>query len=167
MTQQMTFNLATLAILLLALALQACGGNEGVEGDGRRPDGSAGGDRAQAARGIPEALFAQDGRPSRVARQPPPGLALRTAAGLYATTAQFEWEALTVEPYTVLVDVDQHATAAVAIEKTLADFRWSLDGARAAHYVRAAELPRALAVADALTAAGLPLVFLVVDGALS
>lgn len=146
---------STLATLLLALALQACGGS-----DGEAPEG---GGRAQSARGVPEALFAQDGRPSAAARMPPEGQALRTAAGLYATPAQLAWEALTVEPYTVLVDVDAHASGDAAVARTLADHRWSADGARAAYYVRAGDPRHAVAVADALTAAGLGLVFLVVD----
>jgi hypothetical protein len=141
--------------LLLVLAVQACGGggDEPVSGSGR----------AQASRVTAEALFAQDGRPSAAARQPPAGWQHATAAGLYATPEQLAWEALTVEPYTVQVDVDLHASTDAAVAKTLADYRWSFDGARAAYYVRAADARRAVAVADALTAAGVPLVFLVVE----
>jgi hypothetical protein len=153
----MKTNLCVRAIALLAvLALKACGGSGA---DNHQQTGAG---RLQAASGKAEALFAQDGRPSAAARQPPPGYGQRTRAGLYATPEQFAWEALTVEPFTVLVDVDAHASPDAAIDKTLRDLRWSGDAARAAaFYVRAADARAAVAVADELTASGVPLVFVI------
>lgn len=147
--------LALTTMLVLQLALQACGG--GADDVAQVPP-----DRAQAARGPSLALFAPDGRPTAAAGVPPEGWRHRTQAGLYATAEQFAWEALTVEPYTVLVDVDTHPSADAALDKTLADIRWSADSAHAAFYVRAGDPARAVEVADRLSAAGVPRVFLVV-----
>jgi hypothetical protein len=147
--------------MLVVLALQACGGASDVASEQRAHASGSG--RAHDARAVPEALFGRDGQPSTSARHPPEGWRHYTAAGLYATPAQAAWEALTVEPYTVLVDVDTHPSAAAAIDKTLRDFRWSRDSAHAAFYVRADAPEQAVLVADALTAAGLPRVFLVVE----
>jgi hypothetical protein len=144
------------AALLALVLLKGCGGGD----DGHHPASG----RAQTAQPTREALFAQDGQPSLAARQPPPGWAHRTRAGLYATPEQFDWEALTVEPYTVLVDVDAYPTAEAALAKVLADFRWSADGDRAAYYVRSADARQAVTVADALTDAGVPLVFMIARG---
>lgn len=139
---------------LLIVALQAaCGGSD----EGQDPSGG----RPQANRGAPEALFAQDGRPSAAARQPAEGWNHRTRVGLYATQAQYDWEALTVEPYTVLVDVDAHSSSAAAVAKALAGFRWSREGDRIAYYVRASDAGRSVEVADALADAGVPLVFVI------
>lgn len=150
------------AALLLTVLLQACGGGEA--GDGTPASGEIPGSaRPQAARGAPEALFAQDGTPSAAARHPAAHDERRTLAGLYATPEQYAWEALTVEPYTVLVDVDAHASADAAVDKTLRDFRWSRDGARAAYYVQARDKRVAVEVADELAASGVPLVFLIVE----
>ena len=135
--------------LLVVLAPKVCGGSEPTEGTGR----------PLAARGQREALFAQDSRPSAAVRQPPAGWLHRSSAGLYATPEQYAWEALTVEPYTVLVDVDAHASPDAAIDKTLRDFRWSRDGDRAAFYVCTRDPRQAVAVADELSASGVPLVF--------
>lgn len=151
------------AMLLAVLSLQACGGAETQ--DGKNTSDAPTAARPQAARGQPDALFASDGRPSAAARQPPGGWQYRTRAGLYATPAQVAWEALTVEPYTVLVDVDRHANADAAVERTLADFRWSGEIAGTAFYVQAADAARAVEVADELHASGVPHVFLVVGGA--
>jgi hypothetical protein len=152
----MTTSICVRAIaLLVVLALKACGGDEPV----------ASGGRTAAASNHPQALFANDGRPSAAARQPPAGWAHLSSAGLYATPEQYEWEALTVEPYTVLVDVDAHASPDAAIDKTLGDFRWSRDSDRAAFYVRARDPRQAVAVADELTASGVPLVFVIAQAA--
>lgn len=142
------------APLLAALLLAACGGQD----DGPGPTAAD----ATAAAPVRTALFEADGQPSASAHLPPPGWTHRTQAGLYATAEQVAWEALTVEPYTVVVDVDALGGPEVALAKVLADHRWSPDGDLAAFYVRAADARLAVAVADALSGAGLPRVFLVV-----
>ncbi len=148
------------AMLLAVLALQACG-DSSTQDSPSSPSAA----RPQEARGQPEALFSSDGRPSAAARQPPEGWRHRSRAGLYATPEQVAWEALTVEPYTVLVDVDRHASTDAAVERTLADFRWSGQSAGTAFYVQAADASRAVEVADEINASGVPNVFLVVGGA--
>lgn len=154
----MTTHRSLRATALLALILlQGCGGSH----DDGNHQASGRGLVSAATR---EALFAHDGQPSAAARQPPPGWGHRTRAGLYATPDQLAWEALTVEPYTVLVDVDAYPTPEAALRKALADFSWSPDSGQAAYYVRSADARQAVAVADALADAGVPLVFLVVGG---
>jgi rhodanese-related sulfurtransferase len=144
------------AALLALMMLKGCGG--GV--DEHSPTSGL----ALASHESREALFAQDGQPSQAARQPPPGWGYRSRAGLYATRTQVEWEALTVAPYTVVVDVDAFSSPEAALAKTLADFRWSADGNLSAYYVHAADGARAVAVADALAEAGVRLVFVVTKG---
>jgi hypothetical protein len=151
-------NLSLCAAALLALMLlKGCGGGQD---DGHHPASG----RGLVSHESRAALFAHDGQPSPAARQPPVGWKHLSRAGLYATPEQFAWEALTVEPYTVLVDVDAYPTPEAALAKVLADFRWSPDGNLAAHYVRSADGARAAAVADALADAGVPLVFVIAEG---
>ncbi len=150
--------MAGAAALLLA---QGCGGQDE---DGRPPT-PAGDGIAQAQASAPEPLFGPDGQPSAGARRPPRQGQWQHRAGLYATTAQLAWEALTVEPYTVTVDVARHASAEAAVAETLRAFRWSPDGARAGFYVVSPDASAAVTVAEALSDGGIPLVFVVTDAA--
>lgn len=143
--------------LVLVIALEACGGSTEATAH------AGGSGRVAGTQAVVPGLFALDGRPNADAQHPPAGFALRTRAGLYATPEQVAWEALTVEPYTVRVDVDAHGSVEQTIQRTLADRRWSEAGELAAFYVSAAEPQRAVAVADALTAAGVQRVFMVVQ----
>lgn len=106
-------------------------------------------------------LFDADGQPSAKARTRPAALPVATQSGLYATEAELAWETLTVEPYTVLVDLDTAESPASAVQKALANQRASADYRGVAHFVRGATPADAAAAADALTAAGVERVFLV------
>ena len=143
-------NPSTTPALLVLLALCACG------------DG--GGDGTADAGSELDSLFDRQGQPSAQAHVQPAGLAVQTHAGLYATPQQVEWQALTAEPYTVLVDLDAHDSVEEAAAVTLRNFRWAQEGARAAFYVRGTDLTQAAALADALSAGGVPTVFLVAGG---
>lgn len=129
----------------------------------------AGGGKPVEYRAEREALFAHDRRPSKAALRPPRGFALRTAAGLYATPAQYLDHVRAAEDYTVVIDVDPRRPLATQVSHTLALHRWSVEntpqGSSTAYFVRAASARSAVAAADALTAAGVPLVFVIVDGA--
>jgi hypothetical protein len=105
-------------------------------------------------------LFEPDGKPSAEAQERPPGSPV-TRSGLYASPSQYAWEALTVEPYTVLVDLDSSGSAEAALAKAFEDHAWAADGQGVAQYVRGGSPRQAAAVADALTAAGIGNVFLV------
>jgi hypothetical protein len=134
---------ATTWICTTALLLAACGGSDDTGARPRHAD-----------------LFGSDGRPSATAGEPPANAALRHRAGLYASTEQLAWEALTVEPYTVVVDADG-ASPAELVQTTLDDYRWSGAHPATAFFVRGGDARRVAAVADALTAAGLRQVFVV------
>lgn len=120
-------------------------------------------------RGEAEALFAQDGRPAATAFEPPPGLALRSRAGLYATPEQLAWQAANAEAYTVVVDLDGRGPLRWVVERALRDHRWAAvhapEATGIATFVRSASAQRAVNAADVLTASGVPLVFVVVDPA--
>ncbi len=132
------------AWLLATAMLVGCGGV-----DDSRPAGDG------------DALFGRDGRPSALARQAPANSALRTRAGLYAAPEDVAWQTLIAEPYTVLVEVDRHASPDAAVETTLRNYRWSPEGPLAAFFVSSSDPAQAAAVADELTASGVPNVFLV------
>jgi hypothetical protein len=129
---------------------------------------AAGGGQPVSKRGEPEALFAQDGRPAATALEPPTGFGLRSRAGLYASAEQLVWQARMAEPYTVVVDLDGPLPTRAALAQAINGYRWEAQNAlypqATAYFVRARSPQRAVAGADTLTAAGLPLVFVVVDG---
>lgn len=141
--------------LAAALALVAgCGG-----GDGGVAEPAAGAAAASAV----DPLFGDDGEPSVLARQRPAGAAPVTRSGLYATPRQLAWTELISQPYTVVVDVDRHASPDEAVEHTLRNLRTSGQAGRdAAFFVHAADPARAAWVADELAASGAPRVFVVV-----
>lgn len=126
----------------LALALAACGG--GSEAD-------------EAV-----ALFDAHGQPSAEARHRPEG-SPATKTGLFATPAQYAWEALTAEPYTVLVDLDTAASPAdaLAIARANHAFATAQRHVGVAHFVRGGSCEAAVTVVDALSAGGVGPVFLV------
>ncbi|MEO8524407.1 MAG: hypothetical protein ABI460_06785 [Caldimonas sp.] len=127
---------------VITISLAACGG--GHESDPPAP------------------LFDADGKPSAAAHQRPAG-SPTTQSGLYATPAQYAWEALTAEPYTVLVDLDAASGPAAALAKARADHAWAVDSQGVAHFVRGGSPGQAVAVADGLTASGIGDVFLVAN----
>lgn len=137
---------AHLVALLALQTLYACGG--GIDGAPSNID----------------TLFDGKGRPSTQAQQAPESLAVRTRAGLYATPQEVDWQLLIAEPYTAVVDVDAHASVEQAAAAALRIFRWSSDGALVAFFVRGSQPAQAAAVADALTAGGVTMVFLVSAG---
>lgn len=86
--------------------------------------------------------------------EPPPGVQR-------ATAAQYEWSALTMEPYTVLVDLDAAASPQAALDEFLAGYRWSGRGAEPEVFVRGRDGAAAAAVAASIVAEGASRVFLV------
>jgi hypothetical protein len=124
----------------VAIILAACGGSN--ESD-------------QAA-----SLFDADGQPSAAARQQPAD-SPSTRGALYATPAQYAWEALVAGPYTVLVDLDTFASPAAALAKALSDHEWAAEHQGVSHFVRGGTPEQAAAVADGLSDAQVTNVFLI------
>ncbi len=114
----------------------------------------------------PPPLFDGHGRPSAAARAAAPAdPSLRTLAGLYASPAQYDHEALTSSPYTVLLDLDAAGWDAALDSALLAD-RFSDDAAAAmAYFVKASEPRSAVRLANALSARGFGNVFLLLPPA--
>ena len=127
---------------MTAITLAACGG-------GNEADQTA-------------SLFDANGKPSAMAHQRPAG-SPSTRSGLYATTAQYAWEALTAEPYTVLVDLNASTPPTAALAKALADCAWAADVRGVAHFVRGGSPEQAATVADGLSDGGVTNVFLIAN----
>lgn len=143
---------ATLALSALA-TLAACGGSDPID------------EALAAAPGVP-ALFDQEGHPlASLAGLAPADPAARTRLGLYATRAQYEWEALTVPQLTVLLDMDDIGSVDLAVQDALRLRDWhQADPAAAplAFYVRSRHGAEAARVADLLAEQGIKLVFAIV-----
>lgn len=153
----------------LALMVAACGG-------GGLDDGAA-----SAAVTAPEAgsaatssvlvpLFDDAGHPSAAAKAAQPAdPAMRTHAGLYASPAQYQWEAQTASPYTVLVDLDESGSVRAALQDAMAVRDWPFaEHSKLAWFVKSSDARAGARLADALTGLGLDQVFLIVaatDGA--
>ena len=150
---------AVLVLLLVVAGSAGCGG----DADGSPPvSGLArSADAAVATALQPAPLFGDDGRPLlSLSALVPLDSAARTRAGLYASAAQYEWEALTVAAYTVLVDLDALGADAAALAAAAA-VRERRDSAGVAYYVRARDPVRAARLADALGDRGFTPVFVV------
>jgi hypothetical protein len=144
-----------LAALLAAAGLVACGGVDDTSSPLADPEAKA------TAEAMPAPLFDDRGRPLLAA----PGLvpadtAARSRSGLYASAAQYEWEALTVHPYTMLLDLDALGSDAAALASA-AQVLGGRDSAGVAYYVRARDPVRAARLADALSDRGFAPVFVV------
>jgi hypothetical protein len=124
-----------------ALLLAACGGGDETGGRARHAD-----------------VFDGNGRPAATASEPPADAALRHRAGLYVSSEQLAWQALTVSSHTVVIDADAMPQAET-VETTLRNFRWSGADPATAFFVHGRDPQRVAALADALTAAGLGQVF--------
>ena len=150
---------ATLAAAMVAaVGLVACGGGGGSDASYAISDPQRSTALADAA---PAPLFDDRGR----ALVSAPGLvpadtASRSRSGLYASVAQYEWEALTMHPYTVLLDLDalgSEAAALASAEQVIG----GRDSAGVAYYVRARDPVRAARLADVLSDQGFAPVFVV------
>ena len=149
---------AVLVLLLVVAGSAGCGG----DADGAPPDADLARSAATAVTAVqPAPLFGDDGRPLlSLSALVPLDSAARTRAGLYASAAQYEWEALTVAAYTVLVDLDALGADAAALAAAAA-VRERRDSAGVAYYVRARDPVRAARLADALGDRGFTPVFVV------
>ena len=141
------------SLLLTACALAACGG-------GTPPPEIA----ALAGTAPPEALLLSDdwGRRQLSSRSlQPRDPAARTRSGLYATRAQYDWEALTLSPHTLLLDVDAFGsvTATVQYVQQIRDY---LEHGKVTFFVTARNPVQAAEVVNALSDAGLAPVVMIV-----
>jgi len=71
-----------------------------------------------------------------------------------ATAQQYEWAALTMEPYVQLVDVDAAGSPEAAVDRFLAGYRWVGRSVEPEVFVNGSDRAGARAVAHALAAAG-------------
>jgi hypothetical protein len=143
---------------LLAGALAALGGCDAAPDDRTAP--SAARDSAAAAAPA-EPLFDARGEPllSPIGLMPA-DTAARTRNGLYASRAQYEWEALVHSPFTVLLDVDTLGSVQAAARQA-EELRAIGDMGGVAFFVRARRATEAADVVNALCDAGFKSVFLI------
>lgn len=146
---------SAVAVLLLAgaVSVAACGGSTASN----EPRTS---ERAEVA--VPPPLFDERGRP--LAAPPtavPADAAARTRPGLYATRAQYEREALTSGPTTILLDVDALGTTqmTVLLAQQVRGYR---EGQRLTYFVQARRPADAAEVVNTLADDGFAPVFVIV-----
>lgn len=140
---------------LVAGSLCGCGGS----GDAPAPGASAmERDAVKATPAELPPLFDEHGQAfASPAALVPSDASARTRSGLYATRAQYEWQALTLPPYTVLLDVDALGSEQAAVDEA----ELSRGAPGVAWFVRARQPARAAMVADRLTYFGIAPVFVV------
>ena len=139
---------STLHPLLAALIAGSLCGCGGGSDDAYRAEATA----------EPPALFDERGQAlAAAAAAVPPDASARTRSGLYATRAQFEWQALTLPPYTVLLDIDALGSEQAAMDEAAL----SRGAAGVAWFVRARQPAQAARVADRLAEIGIAPVFVV------